>query len=57
MIKVIQILKGYSQTSSKGFALVGVKEQGNYEEEIKIVIKGGRGFEKVFDFLNNKPGI
>jgi len=32
-------------------------EQGSYEEETKIMTKGGRGFGKVFDFLNNKPGI
>jgi len=32
-------------------------EQGNSEEETKTMIKGGRGFERVFDFLNNKPGI
>jgi len=32
-------------------------EKGSYKEETKIMIKGGRGFEKVFDFLNNKPGI
>jgi len=55
MAKVIKILKGYLQSSSKGFTLVGAKEQGNYEEE--IMMKAGKGFGKVFDFFNNKPGI